>query len=98
MLILAQVRLSKGKLCPAGLGNGLDQGLENTPSNYSYNLRSSIKPGSAPDPKFLYLFYIFLSHFLFVLPSYLPIIDHVKKKIKSFLCEVVILKTFYYWY
>ena len=62
MTILGQVRLSKGLLCPAGLEKGIGkgpaelepwQGLENgknTPSNNFKNPRSSIKPGSAPDP------------------------------------------------
>ncbi len=59
MLILEQVRLSKGQLCLTGLGKGLEYGpagantSKNTPSNNFSNPMSSITPGSAPDPIFL---------------------------------------------
>ncbi len=57
-LILGQNRLSKYELCPAGLGKELGQypptGARNrkktTLQIIFNNPRSSIKPGSAPDP------------------------------------------------
>ncbi len=65
MLNSGQVRLRKGQLCPAELGKGLGQGpagLELTVrarnrkktllQTIFNNPRSSIKPESAPDPKF----------------------------------------------
>ncbi len=53
MLILGQVRLSKGKLCPAGLKPlAVVKNKKNTPpTSIIFNKpRSSIKPRSVPDP------------------------------------------------
>ncbi len=58
MLILDQVRLSKGQLCPAGLGKGLIQGPAGTRNRKKIplqlilnNHRSNILPASTFDPK-----------------------------------------------
>ena len=49
MLILGQVRLSTGELCTAWVKIG-----KKTPLQIIFNnSRSSIKPGSAPDPNFV---------------------------------------------
>ena len=52
MLILDKVRLIKGQLCPVELEKVLGLKQENiSPKLIFNNARSSIKPGSAPDPK-----------------------------------------------
>ncbi len=57
MLILGQVRLSKGWLCPARLKFPAGaRTLKITPSQIMYNnSRSSNKPEGAPDPIFVLL-------------------------------------------
>ena len=64
MIIVGQVRLSKGQLCPAGLGKRLGQGpaeLEHpagarnrtTPHPHVFSMiLDPALPGSVPDPKF----------------------------------------------
>ncbi len=73
MLILGQIMLGKGQLCPAALGKGLGQGTagleptagaknkKNKPTKLVFNIpRSYILPLTAPDPiAFLYLLFVF---------------------------------------
>ena len=55
MLNLGQVKLSKGQLCPTGLGNGLDfagsRKGKNNPQLIFNNSLSNILPVSAPNPR-----------------------------------------------
>ena len=55
MLILGQVRFSKGCLCPTGLGKGPAEARKRKKHHLQIiinNPRSSIKPESAPGPIF----------------------------------------------